>query len=217
MAQVHTTKTTVDTTVQEGWSKNTRDTFEKNLVWGSLFDHTFESELAGTPTDTIHVQGYDNFGTADAYTAGDDPIVMDAGVFLGQLNISVNRHYYKSFTIDRDAELFQNIDTMSKFSDKAAYAVALEFDTFLAGLPDNFAQTVGTLAVSLTDEDVIRAGQYLNDADVPENERYIVISAAQLAEFQKVERYINADYAAALGKLDGDKGKGYVMSLRGFD
>jgi len=218
MAQVHTTKTTVDTTVQEVWSTNTRDTYEKNLIFGSTFDHTFEAEFGGTPTDLIHVQGIDNFtNAADAYTAGDDPLVQDAGVFLAQKDISINRHYYKSFLIDRDAELFTNIAMLSKLSDKAAYSVALEEDTFLAGFPDNFTQTVGALAAPLTDEDIVRAGQYLNDADAPMDDRFIVISAAQLAEFQKTERYINADYAKALGQLSGEKEKGFVASMRGFD
>ena len=217
MAQVHTTKTTVDTFIQEVWSKNTRDTYEKNLVWGALFDHTFEEEFAGTPTDLIRVQGHDNFGAADAYTAGDDPLTMDAGVYLTQLTIAPTRHYYKSFTLDRDAELFSNMDQMQKLSDKAAYAVSLEMDTFLAGLPDNFAQTVGTLAIALDDDDIIRADQYLNDAFVPRESRYFVYSAAQDAEFKKVERYTNMQYASAVGQINTAHGRGYVGSVHGLD
>lgn len=217
MAQVHTTKTTVDTVVAEVWSKNTRDTYEKNLVYGALFDHTFEDEFEETPTDLIHVQGHDNFGVADAYTAGDDPLVMDAGVYLGQKNISINRHYYKSFTIDRDAELFANVSQLQSFSDKAGYAVALEMDTFLAGFVDDFANNVGALATATTDDDVIRAVQYLNDAFVPFESRYFVFSAAEDANFKKVERYTNIDYAKAIGSLGTARGRGYIGSLHGLD
>lgn len=213
----HTTKTTVDTTVPEVWSKVLRNTTEKNLVWGNLFDHSFEDEFSGTPTDTIHVQGVDNFSAADAYTAGDDPLTFTAASFKTQLNISINRHYYKAFQLDKDAELFTNVPLMKELSAKIGYAVGLEYDTFLAGFPDDFGNTVGTLAVALTDDDIIRGDQYLNDAFAPKESRYFVFSAAEDANFKKIEKYVNADYAKAVGSIDTGHGRGYVARIHGLD
>ena len=54
--------------------------------------------------------------------------------------------------------------------------------------------TVGTLAVELQDEDFLRALQYLNDADVPEETRYFVISNAQQTGVLKLDRFVHNDY-----------------------
>jgi hypothetical protein len=65
---------------------------------------------------------------------------------------------------------------------------------------DNFSQIVGTLQVPLTYDDLLEADQFLNDANHPQEDRSIVISPAQKAEFLKLDHFINNDYSVAEGK-----------------
>ena len=212
-----TTLTTVDDFVQEVWSQITNDTREKNLILAPLFDRRFEAEFSGTPTDKIHVNGFDNFAsTATSFSAGDDPITFKAAQYLTQVDIGITRHFYTAFAVQHDANLFSNVPQMTKLSNKAAYQVSLELDTYLAGFFDantTAANAVGTLAVTLEDDDIIEANRILNAADVPKEDRFFYYSTDQDAEFQKVERYINNDYAKAVGSMDTGINRGPVAVL----
>ncbi len=212
-----TTLTTVDDFVQEVWSKVTNDKREKNLILAPLFDRRWESEFAGTPTDKIHVNGFDNFAsTATAFSAGDDPITFKAGQYITQVDIAITRHYYTAFALQHDAGLQSNVEQMGKLSSKAAYQVSLELDTYLAGFFDTGttgANTVGTLGITIEDDDIIEANRILNAADVPKEDRHFYYSTDQDAEFQKVERYINNDYAKAVGSINTGINRGPVAMI----
>lgn len=212
-----TTKTTVDATIPEMWSKILNSAREKNLVFVPLLDHRFESENGSGGYDTIHVDGIDNFGAANSYSAGTDPLTFDAGALITQVDISVNRHYYKAFAITHDAELLSNHSLLANFSEKAAYEIAREMDAFFAGFVDDFTQTVGALNVALDDSDIIRAVQYLNDANAPFNDRFLVVSAAEDANLKQIERYTNSDYARAVGNLPTDRENGFIGRVHGLD
>ncbi len=88
---------------------------------------------------------------------------------------------------------------LTEYSTKMGYALALAVDDVLAGLVDNFSQTVGTLAVENTDEELLRSRQYLLDANAPRGDWSIVISPAAESGFLKLERFVNNDYSALHG------------------
>tara|TARA_R110000823_G_scaffold189968_7_gene321774 strand:- start:4580 stop:5452 length:873 start_codon:yes stop_codon:yes gene_type:complete len=215
-----TTITTVATTIPEVWSKITNDTREKNLILAPLLDRRFESENAGNPTDKIHVQGVDDFaGNADAFSAGDDPITFTAGAFLAQVDIAISRHYYTAFAVQHDVSLLANIPLAMKFSNKAAYRVSLELDTYIAGFFDantTSANKVGALGTALEDDDIIESTRILNAANVPFEDRHFYFSTDQDAEFKKVERYVNNDYSQAVGSLNVTHTRGLVANLHGM-
>ena len=215
---VLTTLTTVDAFVQEVWSKITNDKLEKNLILAPLMDRRFEAESAGTPTDLIHVNGFDDFAsTATSFVIGDDPITFKAAQYIAQVNIAINKHFYTAFAVQHDANLFSNVPQMAKLSAKAAYQVALELDTRIGGVVDaGGAGAVGTLGQTLEDDDIIESTRVLNAANVPFDDRHFAFSTDQDADFKKVERYINADYARAVGNIDVAHQRGLVASLHGL-
>lgn len=212
-----TTLTTVNAFVQEIWSKITNDKREKNLILAPLMDRRFESESSGTPTDLIHVNGFDNFAsTATSFSPGDDPITFKQAQYIGQVNIAITRHYYTAFALQHDAKTFSNVEQMGKLSSKAAYQVSLELDTYLADLVDvgsGNSGAVGTLGVTIEDDDIIEANRVLSALDVPKEDRFFVYSTDQDAEFQKVERYINNDYAKAVGSMSTGINRGPVAVI----
>jgi hypothetical protein len=85
---------------------------------------------------------------------------------------------------------------MSKYTGKLGYALALQEDDDLAALIDDgtITQTVGTLATALDDDNLLRADQYLNDANVPTESRFIIIPPAEKANFLKMDKFVHGDY-----------------------
>ena len=81
------------------------------------------------------------------------------------------------------------------YAGKMGYALAKNVDDTLAGLVDNFSNTVGTLAAENTYDNYLRAIQYLDDADAPADSRYFVISPAAEVGLLKMDTYINNDYS----------------------
>lgn len=217
----------VEEHIQEVWSKLLIIAREKNLIWGSLFDRRYESEVSGIPTDTINVPGIANWsGTVDSYDAAGEELTfvdadtdMPANVVIGGAlnNTTQFRHFYWAFEVAKTASLFTDPALVSGLSGKAGYAVALEFDTFLSGFADAFSNNVGTYNVTLEDDDIIEATRILNSANVPFGDRYFVFSEHQDAEFKKVERYTNKDYASSVGELKTARERGFIGSVHGLD
>ncbi len=214
----NTSMSTADQFIQEVWSKTTNDATQANLILNPLMDHRFEAESAGTPTDKIHVNGFDNFGaTSQITTSGvgaTSALSYSTSSYIAQVDIDINRHFYLAFALDHDADLFSNVPQMASLREKASYAVSLEEDTFIAGFADGLgsAQQVGTLAVSIEDDDIILGQRVLNDANIPQSDRHFVFSSIQDADFKKVERYVNQDYSAAIGSIPTAHGPGLVNS-----
>ena len=106
---------------------------------------------------------------------------------------------------------------MQRGADRTSYVVAQSIDDTLAGLIDNFSQAIGTLGVSVTDDNILRAVQYLNDANVQEENRVALVSSAQQIELLKIEKYINSLYQTTLGAANDGKFRGFFGSLYGVD
>ncbi len=206
--------------IPEVWSRILNSARENNLVFVPLFDHRFEAEQSGTAFDTVHVDGADNFGAATAWTNAETPglpLTAEEANYVSQVDISINRHYYKAFAVTHDAEILTQHNVLATFAEKAGYEISREMDAFAAGFPDNFSQSVGTLATPLDDEEILRGVQYLNDANAPFNDRFLVISAAEDTNLKKIERYTNSDYERAVGSLPTDRENGFVGRVHGLD
>ena len=208
-----------DTFIPEIWSQQTRDTTEANLVMWNLIDRSFESELKGGPGDVIHIQGVDDFNAADTGTVATDKgtLTVTEGQYLSQINLTIDTHAYKAFKVDYDFELQNNANQFMKLTGKAGYSVATKLDDDAAGLIDNFSQTVGTLAVGLTDQDILDGLLYLNDANAPESDRFFLVSAKQQLGFFSIDKYINSLYSQSVGSLGTNKFKGFFGSRYGLD
>ena len=54
---------------------------------------------------------------------------------------------------------------------------------------------VGTLGTGLSYANLLRGDQYLNDSDVPDDERFIIISPAERANLLELDQFVHKDYA----------------------
>jgi len=176
-----------------------------------LVDRRFEKDAR--IGDTVHVPNVPNL---NARTKSENTAILYETGTHANTDISITSHTYAAIAVEDITKVQTDIDQMTMFAGKLGYALALDVDDALAALVDALSATncVGTLAVELSDDDVLRARQYLNDAEAPMDGRAIAISPAQETGFLKLDRFVHNDYSRLHGN-DGGSGlaEAYVTSF----
>lgn len=184
--------------IPELWSTKTRDAVEASVVVAGLVDSTFTQPLVGGPGDTQNIPYISN-PTANTKTANANISLEVIGPSSAESSQSftVSTHQHVAFALENITDVQSQTDLMNKYGGKAGYALADAADTNLCTLPQSFSQTVGTLGVEPTEDNWLRASQYLDDALAPMEDRFIVVRPATFYALQKTDRFTNADYAGS--------------------
>ena len=201
--------TTADAFLGEVWAKECTVAREKKLVFGGLVDRSLEKDLS--KGQIVRKQEISNLA-ARSKTA--NTAITYETVTETEGTVTVNNHYYAAFAVEDIIKVQSMQNLRERYTGKLGYALALQEDDDLAALIDDgtITQTVGTLATGLSFDNLVRGDQYLNDADVPLDDRYIVVSPAEKANFLKMPEFTNKDYnsgnsvvSGALGEILGYK------------
>jgi hypothetical protein len=193
MANANVTVTTAANFIPEIWSTEVLEAYVAELVFGALVDRKFEADVKQSG-DTIHVPnlaamtvGSKTAETAVTFTANTESVT----------DISINKDYYVAFRIDNIAEVQSQNNLRQMYTARAGKDIAVQIDDSLAALVDAFSQSVGTLAVDVTDDNLLRAVQYLDDANAPKDDRSLVISPATFGSLMKIDKFVRLDYVNA--------------------
>ncbi len=116
------------------------------------------------------------------------------GNTAGAVTLTINQHQYAAFELEEFEDSMSLHDQESIYTRRSAYAVNLAVDNTLAALPDNATQIIGTLTIDLTDDDVRRGEQYLNDADCPDDDRFFAMAPATKNSMLAIDRYASSDF-----------------------
>jgi N4-gp56 family major capsid protein len=199
--------TTADVFVPEIWSQEAVVARENRLVFARLVNRVFEGDLMKMG-DKVNIPNISNLA---ARTKTANTAITYETVTESNQTITVATHEYAAMAVEDIIKVQGDRDLVSAYAGKMGYALDIAVDDVLAGLPDDFTQTVGALATNLTYADLLRARQYLDDADAPEEGRVIVVSPAEEAGMMQIENFINADYTAGNGAQNGGTGeKGWI-------
>ena len=165
------------------------------MVAASLVDQDYTSELKGGPGDIMNIPYISN-PTANTKTANTNITLEVIGPSAAEASqsFSVGTHQHVAFAVETITETQSQTDLASKYGGKAGYALAAAADTNLHTLPQSFSQTVGTLGVEPTDDNWLRAAQYLDDANAPENDRFIIVRPATYYSLLKSDKYVRTDW-----------------------
>ena len=180
----------------ELWSPDCRVAVESNLVMAKLVNRQFEG-LIKQYGDTVHVGDISNL-TATAKAAGTD--VLFEAITEGKFDLTINKHYYTAFKVEDIVRIQSIVDLRAKYAEKAGYALAKQVDSDLLGLYSDLSQTVGSAGVDITDLNLRRAIQYLDDADAPAGERSLVIKPSQMGVLLGLDHFV---LASAVGYQAG--------------
>jgi len=184
--------TTADKFLVEVWSKMTSVERDRNLVFAANVDRSGEAELK--PGQILRRQ---HISTLAARAKSINSAITYETVTEGEDTVTVGSYYYAAFAIEDVIQPMVSINLINAYMPKLGYALGKQADDDIAALIDDgtITQTVGTLATGLSYDNLVRADQYLNDDETPEDGRAIIISHAEKANFLKMDQFINRDYA----------------------
>lgn len=220
------TTTTMATWTPAVWSAKPTVTYRSNVVNVKLLDHTWEPELGVGRGNIVNIAGFTQNNSAKNRGAGTGTFGTGASmtydaVTESQLQLTVNRLYYKAFRMPKEAQAQVMPSYIPMLLKGHGEAIALQVDADIAGDNTNgfdaFTATVGTDNVDLTEDDVLTADLDLNNENAGVNERFAVCSPASINSLRKIEAFRNSLYASVMGSIPADKGAGYISKIATFD
>jgi len=178
--------------VPELWSDEVIATYKANLVVANLVTNLNHQGKKG---DTINIPK-PNRNAANAKVANTDVTAITDNA--GTDSIVIDKHYEWSMYIEDIAEM-QALNSMRKFyTDDAGYALAKQVDSSIITELDGASALTGGNAVitSVTDWDVSILGaiETLNDADVPVNDRVLVVTPSCMTALMSEPRFTEQQF-----------------------
>lgn len=171
--------------IPEIWSSEIIRATEANLVLADKVKR-FDGDVK-SKGDVIHIPELSNL-TAYAKSAG--TAVTLNNPTESEKTITVNQHYETSFMIEDIEKVQSAYNLMSEYTGKAGYAIAKNVDSAIAGLYSGLSQYVGDGSTDVGDTNIIRAVQYLDDADAPEMDRFFVIKPSAKADLMAIDKFV---------------------------
>lgn len=205
----HIDHTTADVFIEEAWSMNAIIAREKRMLFPGRVDRRFEKELSRG--DVIHVPSVGNLSVQTKSTTANAATIYET-ITETNTDITVSTWEYSAIAIETATKKQVNRDLIETYSPKQGYALGLSVDDTLAALVASglTSQTVGTLTSDVSYVNALRAVQYLDDADVPQEDRWWGISPAQKAGFAQLPQFVHGDFSKLNGEFNA-AAKGAVM------
>ena len=194
--------------VPELWSKNVLDAVHSKLVVVPIVDHTWEPEL--TRGDTMNV-GVLNTVTATEVTVGTEGVVNDIATGAKK-QIVIDQYYEAPVVLDDMTNLQTQVNLVTKAQRESGYAIAKQMDTSLCDLFQSLGSSAGvqgTDGAAITDDVLIGCVEVLDEADVPDDDRYWVFDPSAKADMLKIDKFVRSDYGAAKAIVTGQFGQIY--------
>lgn len=192
MAQITGNTSTVTTGavhIPEVWSADTIDAVQANLVLGNLINRRWEKEMR---MGDIFRVGYISNLTANTKSAGSD-VSLEA-ITESEETVTVGTHNYVAIGIEDILRVQAKRELRSDYTKRMGYALSSASDVLLSAFAASFDNTQGTLGVPVTYDNLVSCDQDLNDANAPEEDRFLYISPATKADMLRLDELKNADY-----------------------
>jgi len=171
------------------WSKQVLYKQEANLVLAKLVNRSFESD-AKVGRNVIIATISDLSSRAKA----ENTAILYETVAETPVTIPLNIWDYAAIGIEDIVEVQAQINVRSEYEKKIAYALAKDVDTKLATGVPGYSISYGTLGTAFTDVDVRNAVQRLDDSNVPEEGRFIVMTPAEKNDKLGLEKWTSVLY-----------------------
>jgi hypothetical protein len=182
------TITTGDVFLPEVWSKETQRATQSSLVLANLVKR-FDSDVADAG-DKLHVPKVSNLS---AYAKSANTQVTLNAPTETEFTMDINRHYESSYLVEDRLKVQSKYNILEEYTSKAGYAIGQKIDADLAGLYSSVTQNVGNSTTDITDANIVRAIQYLDDANAPQTDRFFVIKPAGLAHVRLIDKFSRFD------------------------
>ncbi len=184
------TTTTVADFIPEIWSADVLKAVESKLVMANLVIKKYSEEVKKFG-DTIHIDYVNNL------TAGDkvaNTEVTFSSNTEGKITLTVNKHKYVAVRIENIAEVQSKPDLRKEYTEKMGYALQKQIDSDLLALYSGCSVTKGYTTSKITLSTILDVMQSMDENEVPQENRYFVVSAAQKRALLEIPEMIRNDY-----------------------
>lgn len=204
------TNTTLASVIPLVWTNTKLNNYYRADLKAAAFFTDLSSDLAGG-AKSVYIP---NITAMTAHAKSNATAVTLNNPTDTKVTLTVDTWYECSFAIEKKEEAqvkksYSYLDTLIK---NAAYQVAAAYEDAILALFTGFSQTVGTSAAGLADSNIVRAIQYLDEANVPMEGRAFFLTPKQvwsdLALINKFSLLVNTNGAdpvlkGAVGMLYG--------------
>lgn len=168
---------------------------EAELVFADNSWRDLESEASYG--SSVKIPPVTNFTTVTAKDTSANAATKFTSITETATTLTIGTWDYVGMALETFTETQADRDLMALYAPKLGYALGKNLDSSIAGKIDDgdVTQTVGSLITELSYEDLLSASQQLDDANVPQDGRVIIVSPAQRAGFMKLDQFINGDYS----------------------
>jgi hypothetical protein len=171
------------------WSKQVLRATEANLVIATSVNRTFEADASVGKTVKVA-----SIGNLAARAKAENAVITYETVAETAVTITLNLWSYAALGIEDIVKVQSIVDVQNEYQRKLGYAIAKDIDTKLASDFAGFSQVVGTLGTAASDANVLAAIKLLDDADVPQDDRFFVMTPAEKVAKLALDRWSNALY-----------------------
>ena len=229
-------KTAAATFIPEIWSDEVIAAYQKNLKMSPLVK---KMSMTGKKGDLIHVPK--PIRGAVSAKVQDTAVNIQANV-EGELTIAVDRHFEYSRFIEDIVEVQALTSLRQFYTEDAGYQLAVQVDTDLMNCATGFGDGTRVVSPSsasdwtnsnsyefvdgaglalfgtgtagaFNDEGFRTAIKILDDADVPMDNRCLVVPPAARKDIMGIERYVSSDFVGGRGVESGLIGNLYGVDV----
>lgn len=196
----HLTITTSANFIPELWINEIREFMKAKLVMSPLvknFNHN------GKPGDILHVPDLSELVANDK--SASTAVTLQSPTET-KFDLTIDKHKHSAFLIEDITKAQSAYDLRKEYTMSAGYAIAKQMDSDLIGLASGLSQIViggdGSTAwttgtpngTDLTDAGIRNAIEALDTADVPGENRYLVIHPSQKNVLLGINRFTEQAY-----------------------
>lgn len=184
--------------IPEQWSAAWYDTLLASLPFAGSIARDYEGEITGVG-DTVNATQFPEFSEAEEY--GESQRVSADKITASQIQLVINKLVAKDFILTKQG-MIQSLDAQMQLRDLAMYSIMKKMNSIIidtispsASAPDHqIAYDSGT---TLALADILEAKQLLDDQDVPEFGRQLIVDSAQYNDLFNITGFISRDYIPA--------------------
>jgi len=141
--------------------------------------------------DTVHIP---RLGNEVALTKYAESAITYSAATETEVQVVINNYKYVGKLIEDIVDIQSKYDLFANFRDKIAYALGDAVDSSILALTSSIAQSVGSFtADSVTKEYILAGIRMLDSANVPQDDRYMVVDAYGRQDLLSIDDFVRYD------------------------
>ena len=175
-------------------------------------------EMQGMPGDLIHIPEITRLAINDKLP--NTPVTLQART-ESEFTIIIDRYKEVSFMLEDIIRIQSQYNLRAEYTRESGYALARDMDNHLLGLRGSIQGEANQVVYNTTDgtasgtylainrASILAAMQILNEADVPQMNRVMIVSPGQYTDLLTINEFISTDFRSGMPTMTGQIGTLY--------